>query len=41
MPATTSAIDAITVGVRTAGERTRYALQESLAILAYRLGAFR
>jgi uncharacterized SAM-binding protein YcdF (DUF218 family) len=34
-------IDAATVGVRTAGDRTRYALRESTAIVAYRLGAFR
>jgi uncharacterized SAM-binding protein YcdF (DUF218 family) len=34
-------IDAATVGVRTSGDRTRYALRESAAILAYRLGAFR
>lgn len=34
-------IDAVAVGIRTTGERTRYALRESIAILAYRLGAFR
>lgn len=34
-------IDAVTVGVRTTTDRARYALRESAAILAYRLGAFR
>lgn len=34
-------IDAATVGVRTRGDRIRYAWRESVAILAYRLGAFR
>ncbi len=34
-------IDAVTIGVRTAGARVHYAFRESVAILAYRLGAFR
>lgn len=34
-------LDADVVGVRTVGDRTRYAFRETLALLAYRLGAFR
>ena len=34
-------VEAVTVGVRTEGERMRYALREAIAIMAYRLGAFR
>lgn len=34
-------VDAVVVGVRTDGARWRYALRETAAMLAYRLGAFR
>lgn len=34
-------LDVTVVGVRTHGERLRYALRETAAMLAYRLGAFR
>jgi uncharacterized SAM-binding protein YcdF (DUF218 family) len=34
-------LDADVIGVRSAGDRSGYALRETLALLAYRLGAFR
>ncbi len=34
-------LDAAVVGVRSDGDRSRYALRETLALIAYRLGAFR
>ncbi len=35
------ALDVDVVGVRSSGDRSRYVLRETLALLAYRLGAFR
>ena len=35
-----SGIDATPVGAFTSGDRKRYAVRESTAILAYRFGAF-